>query len=178
MHQRGLMTLEIILERILFLIFKEQIELMNEEIKKLKPKTLDGFLCGYRCILDNFIPTFPTNSFVKKQIFRTPLSKEVVAEIDKKKRLYKHRKSCAKNWNRYKKQRNKVVNLLRLAKDKYCKHQIKKHSDANNIQDQIDRLQNQYSSKLHEDKKVLEVQGFSGKLLAGPADLLANFRSV
>ena len=145
---------------------EKQIELINQQIKNLKPKTLDGFLCGYRNILDNHIPTNPINSSIKMQIFRTPLSKEVVAEIDKKNRLYKHRKSSEKHWKKFKKQRNKVVNLLRNVKNKFCKTQIKKHSKADDIQKQIDRLQNQYSSKLHEDKRILEVQGFCGQLLA------------
>ena len=103
----------------------EQIETMKKELQDLKPKTLDGFLGQFRDVLDKYIPTYPPNSTIKKQIFRTPLSKAIVAEIIEKDRLFKFRKSNEYNWNKYKKQRNKVVKLMRKAKEKYCKGQIK-----------------------------------------------------
>ena len=55
---------------------------------------------------------------------------------------------------------------MRKAKEKYCKGQIKKHNNVQDIQKQINRLQNHYNSKLHDDKQKLEVQGLSGQKLA------------
>jgi hypothetical protein len=145
---------------------EDQIKLINEQIKTLKPKSLEGFLGSFRNILNEHIPTYPTHSTIKKRIYRTPLSKAIVAEINEKNRLFKLRKLNKNNWNKYKMQRNKVVDLLRKAKSKYCNDQIKKLSNVNDIQKQIDRLQNHYSSKLHENKQKLEVQGYSGQVLA------------
>jgi hypothetical protein len=113
---------------------EEQIKLINQQLKNCKPKSLDGFLCYFRDILNNHIPTYPIKSTIKKKIFKTPLSKEIVAEIDLKNRLFKYRKLNPYNWKNYKKQRNKVVNLLRNEKSKYCNNQIKKLSNVEDIQ--------------------------------------------
>ena len=145
---------------------EEQVKSIKQQLKDLKPKSLDGFLGNFRYILDKIIPVNPRYSTIKKKIFKTPLSKEIVAEIEKKQRLSKYRKLNKYNWNKYKKQRNKIVNLLRKARDKYCNDQIKKYSDVKDIQNEIDRLQNHFSSRLHNDKQKLEVQGFSGQKLA------------
>ena len=144
----------------------QQIQIINDEIKNLKPKSLESFLGSYRIILDKEIPTYPTNSSKRIKIFRTPLSPGIVTEIKEKKKLHKFRHSSIRNWRKYKLQRNKVVNLVRKAKADYCNNQIKKQNTAQDIQKTIDRLHNHYNSKIHNDNTKLEVNGYSGFELA------------
>ena len=145
---------------------ESQIPKIGEQIGLIKEKCLDGFTGKLCKILDKYIPTNPINSSIRKKIFRTPLCKEEKADIYKKKKLYKYRKASKYNWNKYKEQRNKVVQVIRRAKSSYCSNQVKKYTDVKDIQKCIDRLSNHYNSKLYDDKKVLKVEGFSGVALA------------
>jgi len=88
---------------------EEQSEKIKNELKDLKPSSLDSFFGGVRSILDKFIPTNPRNTSINKTIFRTPLPKEVVVEVKKKKKLSKCSRSSKNNWKQYKLQRNKVT---------------------------------------------------------------------
>ena len=91
----------------------DQIAKIKDKIKELQPKNLDQLFNGIRDSLDLHIPAFPQYKTIKKKIFRVPLPKKVVAEIIKKKRLFKFRKGSNDKWNKFKKQRNKVADLVR-----------------------------------------------------------------
>jgi len=151
---------------------ENQIDKMKQQIGKIAANTIDGFSGCLRKILDKNIPTNPINSSIRMKIFRTPLKKEEIADIYKKKKLYKYRKASTYNWNKYKEIRRKVVKNIKRAKSSYCSNQIKKKTDVKEIQKCIDRLENHYNSKIYDDKKVLEVEGFSGVALANK---MANF---
>ena len=142
------------------------IEKIKERIGKIRVNNLDGFTGCIKDIFNKYIPTYPINSSTRKKIFRTPLVKEEVADIYKKNKMYTFRKASQYNWNRYKEQRNKVVKIVRRAKSRYCSTQIKKFTKANEIQHCIDRLSNHFNSKLHDNKQILKVEGFSGVELA------------
>jgi len=71
-------------------LLPEQMTKIVEEIKKISPNDLDSLSADIKVILDKYIPTNPPNSTLRQTVFRTTLSKEVVAEIKRKKRLYKN----------------------------------------------------------------------------------------
>ena len=138
---------------------------------------MDSLCADVKCILDKHIPTNPPNSTLRQRIFRTTLSKEVVAEIEKKKRLLKYRKSSKYHWNKYKEQRNKVVKLVREEKNLYAKKQFKPHDKAKIIQEKIERLKNHFNQKIYNDKTRLAVENFSGRALANKMALFYKARA-
>ena len=151
---------------------EDQMSSIKQQIGKIKAENLDRFSGCLKSVFDKFIPTHPINSSVRKKIFRTPLEKEQVAEIKKKKKLYPRRKASECNWNAYKEQRRKVVKLVKRAKSTYCSNQVKKHTDVKEIQKCVDRLDNHFNQKIYGSEKSLTVEGFSGVALANE---MANF---
>ena len=136
------------------------------------PNNYDTLMIGFKHILDRHIPCPNYNGFYTKRFYDHPYPKEILKEIELKRKLaydYRHDRSVvnklAKNI-----QRNKVTNLCRKFRCKYIENKIKNQPNLSSIQKTFDFL-----TKKPKTGKPVQMIVIDGKYGNKLADHMADY---
>ena len=154
------------------------VEKINAAITNIdadKRSSFDSFFGEIRSILDELLPFNPPGK-TEFIIYRCPFPENVVKEIKLKHTLEKIALQSNANEEKYRKQRNKVSNLVKRAKKSFFNNLLKR-SPPEGIQDKLKFIQLGLASNLKSDIGRIELEGFSGQALADRMSLFYKNRA-
>lgn len=115
--------------------------------------------------MDKFCPHFTAEEKVKR-LYRTPLSKKILAEIRKKQHLLKLSKADPSLLDKYKKQRNLVAKLTRENKKAYENSVVRSTKNVKDLSKAVKMLQNDEITNMNGNPSLVKIENKHGVELA------------
>ena len=143
--------------------------------------SVDNLMHRVRLITNEILPNNPSGPR-KKRLYRNPLSKEIIKEIDLKHKLLFKAIHSKDDYEKYRIQKNKVTALVRQSKNDYHNNLFRNTNSASHIQRTIDALEKDEITNIsgNPDKLEFEIDDIlcSGQVLADKASQFYFDRAV